>query len=110
MKMMKMVRFLTHNLEKVQEHELNTDNCLWANGDTSSLYSYDVALTGKAFNFMINQIKTEDNERMKNMYKAVIKHSKIFARMSSDDKAQLIIELQKNTQFMVGMCGDGAND
>ncbi len=74
------------------------------------MYSYEVALTGKAFNFMINKIKDERDEDMKNMYNAVIKHWKIFARMSPDDKAQLIVELQHNTQFMVGMWGDGAND
>ena len=74
------------------------------------MYNYNVALTGKAFNYMANKMKDEENKAIKSMYKAVIKHSKIFARMSPDDKAQLIIELQQNTQFMVGMCGDGAND
>ena len=37
-------------------------------------------------------------------------HAKVFARMSPDDKASLVENLQFNGKFNVGMCGDGAND
>ena len=39
----------------------------------------------------------------------IVQRGTIFARMSPDQKAQLIEELQK-INYQVVMCGDGAND
>ena len=39
----------------------------------------------------------------------IVQRGAIFARMSPDQKAQLIEELQK-IDYQVIMCGDGAND
>ena len=36
--------------------------------------------------------------------------AKVFARMSPNNKAQLIEILQRETDCEIGMCGDGAND
>lgn len=40
----------------------------------------------------------------------LIENGKIFARMSPEQKQQLIEELQTHKGYFVGMCGDGAND
>lgn len=52
----------------------------------------------------------EENEVLRNIYEGSIKHAKVFARMSPDDKALLIMHLQRHSKDMIAMCGDGAND
>ena len=42
--------------------------------------------------------------------KQVLYKAQIYARMSPDDKAKLVEQLQINVKAEVGMCGDGAND
>ena len=36
--------------------------------------------------------------------------AQVYARMSPEDKATLVMLIQESTGKMVGMCGDGAND
>ena len=81
----------------------------WENGK-EDIKNYEIAITGKAFEYMIN--KKSDNSMNSEIetYSAVLKHAKIYARMSPDHKAILVNEIQKSTEFMVGMWGDGAND
>ncbi|KAI9315959.1 putative P-type ATPase [Dichotomocladium elegans] len=63
---------------------------------------YYLALTGEAFRWMIDNAPTELLHRM------LVKGA-IYARMSPDEKQELVSELQ-NIEYCVGFCGDGAND
>lgn len=65
---------------------------------------YALAITGKAFNFLVNN-KNQESTLQKVLFKA-----QIYARMSPDDKATLVSNLQTFCKTEVGMCGDGAND
>jgi cation-transporting ATPase 13A3/4/5 len=65
-----------------------------------------VAITGKAFNHLIND--TDPSQQA--VLKQVLIKSQIYARMSPDDKAKLVEKLQEFCKTEVGMCGDGAND
>ena len=84
----------------------------WQNKeDISELHKYEIAITGKAFQLMIEEINDPnfDNVR-KEINKKLLLHAKVYARMSPDHKAMLISELQNHTTHMVAMWGDGAND
>ncbi|SPO29335.1 related to YPK9 - vacuolar protein with a possible role in sequestering heavy metals [Ustilago trichophora] len=63
---------------------------------------YQLALTGDVFRWLIDYAPVETVRRM------LIKGT-IFARMSPDEKHELIERLQA-TGYTCGMCGDGAND
>lgn len=41
---------------------------------------------------------------------SVLAKANVYARMSPDDKAELVESLQSNLKINCGMCGDGAND
>jgi cation-transporting P-type ATPase 13A2 len=64
-----------------------------------------VAVTGKALRFMAENIEKHDYE-----LKSVLHRAQVYARMSPDDKAMLVLLLGKTLKEKVGMCGDGAND
>ena len=66
--------------------------------------NYGVAITGKAFDILINDPK------QKAVLKKVLLKAQIYARMSPDDKARLVELIQDFCKTEVGMCGDGAND
>lgn len=66
--------------------------------------NYAVAITGKAFNMLLNDLN------QKSILKKVLLKAQIYARMSPDDKAKLVEQLQDYCKTEVGMCGDGAND
>ncbi|CAO1631581.1 unnamed protein product [Sympodiomycopsis kandeliae] len=70
--------------------------------DSSDLVDYQLALTGDVFRWMIDYAPVETLRRM------LIKGT-IFARMSPDEKHELVERLQA-LGYTVGMCGDGAND
>ncbi|CDU25369.1 related to YPK9-vacuolar protein with a possible role in sequestering heavy metals [Sporisorium scitamineum] len=63
---------------------------------------YQLALTGDVFRWMIDFVPIETVRRM------LIKGT-IFARMSPDEKHELVERLQA-LNYCVGFCGDGAND
>jgi len=63
---------------------------------------YQLALTGDVFKWMLEYAEPDTLERM--LVKGVI-----FARMSPDEKAELVERLQA-LGYTVGFCGDGAND
>ncbi|PWN25160.1 hypothetical protein BDZ90DRAFT_281756 [Jaminaea rosea] len=63
---------------------------------------YQLALTGDVFRWMIDYASIDTLRRM------LIKGT-IFARMSPDEKAELVDRLM-SLGFCVGFCGDGAND
>lgn len=66
---------------------------------------FGVALNGKTLNFMIQNKEKYDSVLRKVLYKA-----QVYARMSPDDKANLVELLQNTMKVQIGMCGDGAND
>jgi cation-transporting ATPase 13A2 len=57
-------------------------------------------------------LRTSENDLEFRILKNVIAKGKVFARMSPEQKAFLVEEIQATTRdyHMVGMCGDGAND
>ncbi|MEQ2181909.1 hypothetical protein GOODEAATRI_016502 [Goodea atripinnis] len=64
-------------------------------------FSYHLAVTGKSFAALCDHFPEH--------FPKVLMKATIFARMSPDQKSQLVKELQK-LNYRVGMCGDGAND
>lgn len=79
-----------------------------AEHDTSAPYDsltnndYTLAVTGDAFRWVVDYGSSDVLKRM-----LVIGH--VFARMSPDEKAELIEKLQ-SIDYTCGFCGDGAND
>lgn len=70
--------------------------------DDDDLPDYQLALTGDVFKWMLEWAPLETMNRM--LVKGVI-----FARMSPDEKAELVERLQ-GLGYTVTFCGDGAND
>lgn len=70
--------------------------------DEFDFQDYQLALTGDVFRWMIDFAPVETVRRM------LIKGT-IFARMSPDEKHELVERLQA-LNYCVGFCGDGAND
>lgn len=64
--------------------------------------TYKFAITGNFFKFILNNY--EDHKKFKILLKC-----EIFARMSPDEKHELVNQLQK-IDYTVGFIGDGAND
>ena len=67
-----------------------------------NILEYELVITGDVFRWMIDYAPIEIVRRM------LIKGT-IFARMSPDEKHDLVDRLQE-LGYTVGMCGDGAND
>ncbi|KAF8590974.1 Ca-transporting ATPase [Ramaria rubella] len=71
--------------------------------DNEIAYSdYALVLTGDVFRWMINHAPLETLQRM-------LVKSQVFARMSPDEKHELVERLQ-SLGYVVAFCGDGAND
>ena len=66
--------------------------------------NYSLALPGRAFEY-IKEKYSYDPVIMKELNK----HGAVYARMTPENKAQLVESLQ-NEKYLVGMCGDGTND
>lgn len=65
---------------------------------------FAIAITGKAFNYLVN------DPAMKAILQQVLLRGQVFARMTPEDKATLVEQLQFFLRLDIGMCGDGAND
>lgn len=65
--------------------------------------NYKLAITGDIFRFLLTEIKNT------NIIHNILMNCDIFARMSPDEKHELVEQLQK-IDYTVGFCGDGAND
>ncbi|KAJ1840812.1 hypothetical protein LPJ70_004483, partial [Coemansia sp. RSA 2708] len=74
----------------------NLDMALTTNG------KYCVAVTGEVFRFMMDEAPELTIGRM-------LMRGAIYARMSPDEKAELVESLQE-IGYCTGFCGDGAND
>ncbi|ODV78077.1 putative cation-transporting ATPase [Suhomyces tanzawaensis NRRL Y-17324] len=64
---------------------------------------YVLAITGDVFRYLLTELK---NTRL---IESVLMKCDIFARMSPDEKHELVEQLQR-IDYTVGFCGDGAND
>ncbi|CAK9435871.1 uncharacterized protein LODBEIA_P05160 [Lodderomyces beijingensis] len=64
---------------------------------------YKLAMTGDIFRFLLTEVKDI------NITRNVLMNCDVFARMSPDEKHELVEQLQK-IDYTVGFCGDGAND
>lgn len=64
-------------------------------------FGYHLAITGKSFAALCDHFPE--------YLPKVLLRTTVFARMTPDQKTQLVKELQK-LNYRVGMCGDGAND
>ena len=76
---------------------------------------YVISMTGKTFEtlYLLKEKYLETkNEKLKiyyDVFKVVLLHGRVFARMSPEHKA-LLVEGFKKEKLEVLMCGDGAND
>lgn len=68
----------------------------------SDLRNYSIAVSGDVFRWIVDFAPTEVVNRM-------LVTGKIYARMSPDEKHELVEKLQ-SIDYCVGFCGDGAND
>ncbi|KPI41682.1 putative cation-transporting ATPase [Cyphellophora attinorum] len=70
--------------------------------DTLGLNNYSLAITGDAFRWIIDYGSSDVLKRM-------LVKGQVFARMSPDEKHELVEKLQ-SIDYTCGFCGDGAND
>lgn len=70
--------------------------------DISDLRNYSIAVSGDVFRWIVDYAPTEVVHRM-------LVTGKIYARMSPDEKHELVEKLQ-SIDYCAGFCGDGAND
>ncbi|KAG6058652.1 hypothetical protein E4U32_004495 [Claviceps aff. humidiphila group G2b] len=70
--------------------------------DITNLRNYSLAVSGEVFRWIVDYASPEVLQR-------VLLRGKVFARMSPDEKHELVLKLQ-SIDFCCGFCGDGAND
>lgn len=70
--------------------------------DISNLRNYSLAVSGEVFRWIVDFAPPEVLQRM-------LVCGQIFARMSPDEKHELVEKLQ-SIDYCCGFCGDGAND
>lgn len=67
------------------------------------VHEYILAITGDIFRYVLVELQISE------LKEAILMKCNIFARMSPDEKHELVEQLQK-LDYTVGFCGDGAND
>ncbi|KAK5993150.1 putative cation-transporting ATPase [Cladobotryum mycophilum] len=70
--------------------------------DISNMRNYTLAVTGEVFRWVVDYASAE-------ILQKVLVKGKVFARMSPDEKHELVEKLQ-SIDYCCGFCGDGAND
>ncbi|KAL7625454.1 hypothetical protein AAE478_004674 [Parahypoxylon ruwenzoriense] len=70
--------------------------------DITNLRNYSLAISGDVFRWIVDFAPNEVVQRM-------LVRGKVFARMSPDEKHELVEKLQ-SIDYCCGFCGDGAND
>lgn len=86
----------SHKLDPVTLQRISTDI-------RDDVHEYVLALTGDIFRYVLVELQ---NDRLK---ETILMKCDIFARMSPDEKHELVEQLKK-IDYTVGFCGDGAND
>ncbi|GAA5825204.1 hypothetical protein JCM11251_006142 [Rhodosporidiobolus azoricus] len=92
----------TRKLDPYSLQPLVTDQASVFSGYSDERREYHLAVTGDVFRWMMDFGALETLQRM--LVKGII-----FARMSPDEKHELVERLQ-SLGYTVGFCGDGAND
>ncbi|KAK7683891.1 hypothetical protein QCA50_012862 [Cerrena zonata] len=69
---------------------------------------YRIAITGDIFKYILIDLIQQDG-RFESLKEKILMKCDIFARMSPDEKHELVEQLQK-IDYTVGFVGDGAND
>lgn len=113
--------FIPRFVEEGEEHTTGGTGLLWEDIHDSSkrldpvtlqrltrdtrdiMGEYILAITGDVFRYILAELQRED------LTQAILMKCDIFARMSPDEKHELVEQLQK-LDYTVGFCGDGAND
>lgn len=70
--------------------------------DISNIRNYSIAVSGDVFRWVVDHAPPEVLRKM-------LVTGKVFARMSPDEKHELVEKLQ-SIDYSCGFCGDGAND
>ncbi|KAF7562565.1 hypothetical protein G7046_g1558 [Stylonectria norvegica] len=70
--------------------------------DISNIRNYSLAVSGEVFRWIVDYASPQVLQRM-------LVQGKVFARMSPDEKHELVEKLQ-SIDYSCGFCGDGAND
>ncbi|KAG8532110.1 uncharacterized protein KY384_003747 [Bacidia gigantensis] len=96
-----------NTLLELDEHTLlpipaSTENDTAYSADPINADNYTLAITGDVFRWIIEYANEEIVKRM-------LVQGQIFARMSPDEKHELVERLQ-SIDYCCGFCGDGAND
>ncbi|KAK2069597.1 hypothetical protein P8C59_004159 [Phyllachora maydis] len=78
------------------------ENNLCLPNDMKSLRNYSLAVSGDVFRWIVDFASPQVMHRM-------LVTGKVFARMSPDEKHELVEKLQ-SIDYCCGFCGDGAND
>lgn len=78
----------------------------WESGSSAgNKEDYELAITGKAFEFMLEKRDNADPEdnQPASIIRRIVRNARVFARMSPENKAQLIVELQNETGEIIAM-------
>ncbi|UKZ70004.1 uncharacterized protein TrAtP1_011007 [Trichoderma atroviride] len=70
--------------------------------DISNMQNYSLAVSGEVFRWIVDYAPAD-------MLSKMLVKGKVFARMSPDEKHELVEKLQ-SIDYSCGFCGDGAND
>lgn len=89
--------------EDFNSPEMKLDSISLTPQDIRQVGKYKLAITGDVFRYLLTEVKNHD------IIESVLMKCDIFARMSPDEKNELVRQLQK-LDYTVGFCGDGAND
>lgn len=90
--------------EEEQEFDEVVEEAPWEDGDLKEIKKYELAITGNAFQMMLEAINDpSESQEVKTLNKRLISHAKIYARMSPDHKAMLVEQLQVGLDDMIGM-------
>ncbi|GMM44557.1 putative acid anhydride hydrolase [Pichia kluyveri] len=89
---------------EVDNPDLQLDRVTLSPLDINQDDNYCLAITGDVFKFILTELVD-----MEYFIEMILMKCSIFARMSPDEKHELVNQLQK-IDYTVGFCGDGAND
>ncbi|XP_051809518.1 polyamine-transporting ATPase 13A3-like isoform X1 [Acanthochromis polyacanthus] len=91
----------THSVKDNQTVEINLEDIMYDDQVSQPEQSYHFAVSGKAFAVI--------TEHFPQLVQKLVLKATVFARMSPEQKTQLV-EVLQGIDYIVGMCGDGAND
>nr|XP_020442430.1 probable cation-transporting ATPase 13A3 isoform X2 [Monopterus albus] len=92
---------ITQTAKDSQTVEIDLGKGIYEKQQTPQEQNYHFAVSGRAFSVI--------TEHFPQLVQKLMLRSTVFARMSPDQKTQLV-EVLQSIDYIVGMCGDGAND